>query len=316
MNSCSYTTLPSNDRNDWYYPSVTAPDSDEETLQIGVKGGNWGKKTAKGARWIRRGKKVAWGPARDEWEVSARSMKAVQWVLTCNLQAEERARKRLKCVLPRSRSPSPPSLPHIRSPSPPLIAPYPPPNTHHLSYASFVLDPAVAHSFRSNLLTDLEHATANLIEGETTMGRALGRLWQVMSEDPGEHDARAADRVIKPEDVDDNDEEEIDERERRIARAPDLTSPMHRLLLTEFAPGRPAFFERSHLGSPEMQRDNLEKSVAALKELQDDGREYVERLEEIREGLGDLRAQRNLVWTKVRENALKELKEVVANSAL
>jgi len=55
------------DRNAWYYPS-NGHDSDEEELGVGSQEGNWGHKTAKGARWVRRGKITAWGPEMDDWE--------------------------------------------------------------------------------------------------------------------------------------------------------------------------------------------------------------------------------------------------------
>ena len=64
-----------------------------------------------------------------------------------------------------------------------------------------------------------------------------------------------------------------------------------------------------------MQRDTLEKSLATLRELQDDGREYVERLEEIREGLGEARTQRDGVWELVRKKAIQELRDVAASAA-
>ena len=42
-----------------------------------------------------------------------------------------------------------------------------------------------------------------------------------------------------------------------------------------------------------MQMENMEKFFGVLRELQDDSREYLERLDEIREGLGNVRQQRN-----------------------
>jgi hypothetical protein len=59
--------LPLSDPNSWYYPSH-GHDSDDE--EINVQGGNWGKKHAKNARWVRRGKMIAWGPDMEDWEVS------------------------------------------------------------------------------------------------------------------------------------------------------------------------------------------------------------------------------------------------------
>ena len=65
----SFTSLPLIDHSVWYYPSQGYDDSDEELLDIGVRGGNWGNKMVRGARWVRRGKIAAWGPGMDEWEV-------------------------------------------------------------------------------------------------------------------------------------------------------------------------------------------------------------------------------------------------------
>jgi len=220
---------------------------------------------------------------------------------------EERARNRMKLLLPEISSPPPVCLPHLRSPSPPVSAPYPPPATQHLSYSSFVLDQAVTHSFRSHLLDDLERATSGLIEGEAAMRRALGKLWQVMSEDP---DHRPNDPIHKTKREDEEEEEEDgDEAQRRLARAPDLTPPVHKLFLKPYINGA---IPPSHFSHPETQRDSLEKSLACLRELQDDGREYVERLEEIREGLGNVRAQRNGVWDMIRERAITELQEAAS----
>jgi len=212
----------------------------------------------------------------------------------------------MKLVAPPEISrPLTPKLPHLRSPSPPASAPYPPPATQHLSYSSFVLDQAVTHSFRSDLLNDLEHATNGLIEGEAAMRRALGKLWQVMSEDP---DMKWNDVPMQTK-REDEDEEEGHGRERNEPHLPDLTPPVHKLFLKPYTNGA---IPSSHFSVPEMQQENLEKSLASLRELQDDGREYVERLEEIREGLGTVRAQRDGVWEMVRERAIAELEDVAA----
>ncbi|KII93398.1 hypothetical protein PLICRDRAFT_35598 [Plicaturopsis crispa FD-325 SS-3] len=285
-----YVTLPVADPNAWYYPSQGYI-SDEEPLNPSTKNGNWGKKMTRDARWVRKGKMVAWGPGMEDW------------------QAEERARKRLKLLLPATRrSPSPPSLPHLRSPSPPLESPYPPPNVQHLSFSSYVMDKAVTHSFRSSLLDELEQATNGLIEGEATMRKALGRLWEVIGEDP---DKRPSDSFVPKREEEEDMTGEEDERDRRVSRAPDLTPSADKLFLLAYTNGgAPPVFEPSHFSSPEMQRETLEKSLATLRELQDDGREYVERLEEIREGLGDVSAQRDTIWEMVRERALKELQDV------
>ncbi|ESK98481.1 hypothetical protein Moror_231 [Moniliophthora roreri MCA 2997] len=282
--------LPLSDQNMWYYPSH-GYDSDEDVEPVSPRG-NWGNKHIPEARWARSGKITPWGPSMDDWE------------------AEERSRKRIKLLLPnRRRSPSPPTLPHLsRSPSPPLVAPYPQ-SSPHLSYSSFVMDKAVTHTFRSRLLDELEHATNGLIEGEATMRRALGRLWQVMSEDP---DQRSTDpQVIPKREDEDGDPTAQDERTNtRVANAPDLTPPIHKLfLVSTYTNNNSIYGEQSHFTSPPQQQENLERAMAALRDLQDDGREYVERLQEIREGLGDVRAHRNGIWDMVRERAVQELQD-------
>lgn len=165
------------------------------------------------------------------------------------------------------------------------------------------MDKAVTHSFRSSLLDELEQATNHLIEGEATMKKALGRLWQVIAE---ESDGPPVDPmvVLKREEEDDAADDQ-DDKERRLARAPDLTPSTHKLFISEEA----LISEPLPASSAEKELKRLENSVAIIRELQDDGREYVERLEEIREGLGDVRAQRNVIWDMVRENAVKELQD-------
>ena len=307
--------LPLSDRNAWYYPSL-GHDSDDEELDVGLPEGNWGHKNAKGARWVRRGKIAAWGPEMEDWEVRCHLCFSCLLVLNFYGQAEERARKRIKLLLPQERrSPSPPTIPHLaRTPSPPLVSPYPAPNSHHMNYTSFVLDKSITHTFRSTLLEELEEATNSLIEGEATMKRALGRLWQVMSEDPDVKKGDDASLVPKREDEDEQ-AEELDEQARRVARAPDLIPATHKLFLLSYASESPTDLDPSHFTVPETQLSTLEKSLSALRELQDDGREYVERLQEIREGLGDVIAQRNTIWKEVRERAVQELREVAAATA-
>ncbi len=111
------------------------------------------------------------------------------------------------------------------------------------------------------------------------------------------------------EDADEGDED-MSERDRRVARAPDLSRPMHKLFLTPFPNGGTHMMEPSHFGSPQMQLENMEKAFATLRELQDDSREYSERLAEIRESLGDVKRQRDVIWMKTRELALEELKAI------
>ncbi|KAI0322288.1 hypothetical protein OF83DRAFT_1161287 [Amylostereum chailletii] len=284
------------DSNHWYYPACGAESDDEvKDYAPDVSTSNWGRKSNKGARWMRKGKLAAWGPGIEEWE------------------AEDRARKRVKMMVSEEeRSPSPPTLPHLRSPSPPLTAPYPVPETEQNNWTAFVMDRAVTHSFRSHLLQELEHTTNGLIEGEAGMKRALGKLWQVLSEDPDR--VRGTEAIVPKREDEDGDND--DDESRRIARGPDLTPPVHKIFLVPYGNGNGNGngFEASHFAQPETQAETLEKSLAALREFRDDRREYVERLEEIREGLGDARAQRDAVWRVVRTNAVKELQTMATES--
>ena len=168
------------------------------------------------------------------------------------------------------------------------------------------MDKAVTHTFRSKLLDELEQATNGLIEGEATMRRALGRLWQVINEEPDRRGDMAV--VPKREEGELESESHHDEGDQPD-RVPDLTPPTHRLFLF-YPDGGIQGFDQSHFASPEIQIDTLEKSIATIRELQDDGREYVERLQEIREGLGDIRAHRDGIWDVVRERGVKELRDV------
>jgi hypothetical protein len=170
------------------------------------------------------------------------------------------------------------------------------------------MDKAVTHSFRSSLLDELEQATNGLIEGESALRRALGKLWQAINDSPN---SAPEDSSLVPKREEQEGGDEQDEREQRLARGPDLTPSTHQLFLSTHANGGPPVFDPSQFVSPELQLETLEKSLATLRELQDDGREYVERLDEIREGLGDAKAQRNMIWDKVREKAVESLKEEV-----
>ena len=153
------------------------------------------------------------------------------------------------------RSLSSPGLSHLRSPSPPLDVSYARasgvgggPGTHG-SYAAFVLDPAMAHSFRTHLLAELQATAENLAQGETTLTRALGRLWKVLSEE--EHSADVDESVPKREDGDEEDVE-MDERSRRLARAPDVAPVVHKLFLNPF-PNGASLIEQSQFGSPQIE---------------------------------------------------------------
>lgn len=319
----SQLSAPSTDENAWYYPSH-GHESDDEPLPAGPAHGNWGKKKVRGARWVRKGKIAPWGPGIEEWDVRFFHSLLHTRPLT-SPQAEERARKRIKILLPPSRSPSPPALPHLRSPSPPLVGPYPDPRAEHLSYTSLVMDKGITHTFRSGLLDDLERVTDGFVEAEGALRRALGRLWAAMNtEPPPEREPEAGDDVKEEQqdeamadaDAEEDDGELERERRRRLARAPDLLPATHKIFLTPpgaqgippSADGEALEGEAEMSGAPlEVQEETMVKSLATLRELLDDGREYVERLGEIRNGIGEMKSQRDVVWDVVRTNAIKEL---------
>jgi len=149
------------------------------------------------------------------------------------------------------------------------------------------MDKAVIRSFRSGLLDELEEVTNELVEGEATLRRALGQLWQVIAEeaDRGQKDGAGLVMVPKVEEEEDGEGEDRDTRARKHARTPDLMPAIRKVFLGSYSN------DGTHEVSPPFAsgrdvQDGLEKSVGSLRELEDDGREYVERLEEIREGLG------------------------------
>lgn len=105
--------------------------------------------------------------------------------------------------------------------------------------------------------------------------------------------------VPKPEPNGDIEDAEVS------ARA--LMLPIHRRFITPHSVPLPPIYESNMLISQETQIETFEKSLAFLRELMDDGIEFTERLEEIREGLGTERAIRKGVWKGVRLRALQEM---------
>lgn len=128
-----------------------------------------------------------------------------------------------------------------------------------------------------------------------------------MSENP---DKKSEDADVVPKREDEEAGEDGD-RERRLARAPDLSPVVRRLFLTRYTDQADPPYENSQL----TQQERLEKSLAMLRDLQDDQREYVERLEEIRETLGEARTQRDAVWNLVRRKAIEELERTATVTA-
>ncbi|KDQ20554.1 hypothetical protein BOTBODRAFT_26564 [Botryobasidium botryosum FD-172 SS1] len=229
---------------------------------------------------------------------------------------EERARKRLKRVLPQSPPSSPPmpTLTHLRPVTPPLTASYVPMASQHPNFSSFVLDPSVQHAFTSSNVVELGATATELIEGEGALRRALGALWKALDVDsfraPAEE--RNSSRRHTPNYMGngDNDEDEDDDsssfrQHMRNGMSEEELPPLQRLFITTQPIMLPGGEPRPLL--PQNQVESLEWSLGVLRELADDGREYTDRLEEIREGLAQARAVRKVVWTACREAALDEM---------
>jgi hypothetical protein len=113
-----------------------------------------------------------------------------------------------------------------------------------------------------------------------------------------------------PKQEDEDGDESSDAITRRLMRAPDLTPTAHHLFFRPL----PTNGEEVNLAAYAAEQENLERTMAGLYELQDDMREYVERLEEIRESLGEVREQRDRAWDVIRERAIKELQETARSS--
>ncbi|PVF98841.1 hypothetical protein CPB86DRAFT_732209 [Serendipita vermifera] len=317
--------LPSNDRHAWYYPGLPV-DVDEDELPPGAIGGNWGKKHKPNARFVRRGHIAAWGPIRDEYDV------------------EERARKRLRAILPEfSNEPieKDPILPHLRSPSPPMIAPYPPAPSNHTSYTASIFDPNIGASFRSNLLSSLERSASELIQSEIALTRALGRFWTALTESANkmakeqrheilkDYRKKAADHrgrmdIDNPDGlaiVNGTDESTVNSAVAAFPPIPDQylaeldSCTTRNVIMRMFTlPSNMRLDYTTQAGTqevisviPQHQVELVTRSMHAIRELQEDSKECMERLEEIREMLGKVKGLRDAVWAIMRSRAIAEM---------
>lgn len=165
------------------------------------------------------------------------------------------------------------------------------------------------------MITDLEQATCTLIEGETQLRRAMGRLWQVLSDNADSRNRNGSSNqvpITKQEDSDENENLTSDQGSNIDSINHGPLYPIHKLFLSIPPLGNGSNTHAEAVSFEQAQRwehqeEILEKGLAVLRELQEDSREYVERLEEIREDLGLVRNQRQSVWTVVRERSLKEM---------
>jgi len=254
--------------------------------QAEMSRGNWGNKLGTDARWLKQWKIVKWGPQRSEWD------------------AEERARRRLQLAMLRSRSRSPPfeSLPHLRSQTPPLTASHVLSLSVHRDFMTFVLDPAIQHTFTSDNFDELGSTATELVAGEAGLRKAFGRLWRVLEGDIYRHE------IVQGQiDEDGSHSPELEDEDGGDSRRPTYHPPLHRLFVTPS--DIPLGPEPRTLLSPSSQLESLEWAIGVLRELADDGKEYTSRLEEIRDGLGHARSVRGVVWRECRTEALDEMGE-------
>lgn len=221
---------------------------------------------------------------------------------------DDKARKRLKRVMPRSRSPTPeiPTLPHLRSSTPPLTASYTSVPTISRDFTSFILDPSAQHSFTSTHLNSLQDTATELIAGEASLRKAFGGLWRVLQGDLQRRDPADS----QDEDSDENEGEENDVRGslRRSRRDSNLAEipPLSHLFVS---PMPVALGGSERFISSQSQLETFEWCLGVMRELADHGKEYLSRLEEIRNGLGQAGAVRSSVWQAGRRTALDEMAE-------
>ncbi|KAG8978135.1 hypothetical protein FRC05_011251 [Tulasnella sp. 425] len=306
------SVVPAEDRNAWYYPAAPRPaasieGNNEQELDPGASTGNWGNKHVKGARWV-----------------------------------EDRARKRLRNLLPdqsRASSPPLPTLPHLRAPTPPLVAPYAIPPKTHKSYTSMVVDPSVQHAYMNKTVASLGRTATEFIEGEGALRIALGALWQATAIDnkysPSSNDDTAAEgsprQSMEVESVKhgsgarDEPDAPLDNPDVQMSSGEhgqqQPAKTQEELLVASLSPLRQLFISTTPVtvpvdGAPNAtlasasQLESFEWAINVLRDLTDDTREYMDRLEEVRELTGKAGAVRKDVWRVIKEKALEELEAV------
>lgn len=219
---------------------------------------------------------------------------------------DEKARQRLRRVMPRSRSPTPeiPTLPHLRSSTPPLTASYTHMPTISRDFTSFVLDPSVQHAFTSTHFTSLQDTATELIAGEAAMRKAFGGLWRILQ---GELQRRDPADSQDEDGGEEGDEDDMRVSLRRWRRDPTLPEipPLADLFVSPVPVALGGASDR--YVSSQSQLETFEWCLGVMRELADHGKEYLSRLEEIRNGLGEAGAIRRSVWQACRKTALDEM---------
>ncbi|KZT53045.1 hypothetical protein CALCODRAFT_64944 [Calocera cornea HHB12733] len=227
-------------------------------------------------------------------------------VYATDFQAEERARKRVKLLLP-TRSPSPPALqpPGFKEfHSPPASPHLPPTNLDPApSLSSFLAAPGTRHSFDPMMLNNLSKMTRDLIKSEGEGNRSLGRLFFVLSEKASINVPQFPNGVSAP-------------RNGRspsmvLDGGPALPQAYHDLFVT---PGGITLPDRRDLGEAETYFPSAAHQVVAVNQwltqirgVYDDLREYLHQLDQVHVGIAKAQLGRKRVWAAVRTEVAKEL---------
>jgi hypothetical protein len=224
-----------------------------------------------------------------------------------------------------------------------MMAPYAPAPSNHTSYTASIFDPNIGASFRSNLLSSLERSASELIQSEIALTRALGRFWTALTESANrmaqeqrheimnEYRKKAVDQrsgmdidnldgvpAVNGTDeptvnstaaaaafppIPDQYLAELDSCTTRnvIMRMFTLTSNMRLDYTTQ------AGTQEVISVIPQHQVELVTRSMHAIRELQEDSKECMERLEEIREMLGKVKGLRDAVWAIMRSRAIGEM---------
>ena len=182
---------------------------------------------------------------------------------------------------------------------------------HQSSFTASIFDPNISGSFRSPLVGSLEKSASELIQSEIALNRALGRFWAVLTD----YDARTQ-REERTNDGATNAAVNGSNANTMPADPHNLGATSMRLNLARVftqkstmqldftPPGHPP--QSVTIAQPH-QLDLMTKSIALIRELQEDSRECQERLEEIMDTLGKVKNLRDQVWSVMRARAIEEM---------
>lgn len=179
-----------------------------------------------------------------------------------------------------------------------------------LSARGLLESKSLKQTFRNPHLTALNRTALNLIESEHVMSCALGRCFGVM-ERTFQADERYSDAFAPLT----GSQETESAAQRKPLDPMDLTPPLgriHDLFITKAGLTVPVASNPQDQQepetvtiSPEEQSDIVYTSLEYLNDLYADSREYMERLEEIRSMLAEVKRNRSFMWDIIRRWALK-----------